>query len=1053
MTRQPDTYDFFVSYARRDNRDGWITAFLNALQEEHRRHSGDREFGYFFDKDGIRSLDSWQHVIYEKLAASRLLVAFISPAYFMSEWCRREWTTWIDLEIAKHILSDGAATVYIVEVPWLYHEMREQEVAAELDRLHEDDTKPLPGGMASAARDLAGQIRLRQQTSVKPFYDRGLDALREADLRKVLDSLARDLDSRSEHVQAAARSRSTIPPYNRRFVGRLDELTRLRKMLHSDHAGVIASVHGLGGIGKTELAFTYAHAFAGLYPGGRFLVECEHESDLRQAMLKLDAVFGDKIDDEQRKSLDLHFGAIREALRDRLGEMGRILLVLDNVTDTALIGPEQTDALRVLGPQLHMLATTRLGSPVAQDADDYVTWLTLGELSFGESLRLLEKHRPSADDAEREAAERIARRLGGFALCVEVVGAYLRQHPELSYVEFLETMGLADLEQVDDAAERKEVQLRRHNNEKRLGAILTPTLAALSPVERTALEFAALLPADQVALPWLKELVGDERSDLDDASWEQAWHRLFALALFTRGGRGGDGEEADLRIARCHRLVQDHVRDRLADGLPRRDALSDLVTRRDAFLEGATDWQENRWEVEPLDALARLWDETGHRRAAWLLNQVGQRWDILAEWTRAEGVMRRALAIAEQTHGRDHFKVAISLNNLAGLCQATGRLPEAIGLFRRALTISEKHYGSDHPEVALRLNNLAGVLYDTNCMEEAEPLFRRALAIREATCPPLHPDIAQSLNNLALLLKDTNRLLEAEPLFRRALDIWQASLGADHPSLALGLVNLGVLLCVTRRYTEAEGLLRRALQIQEASYGPDHPEVGRSLCSLAEVLRATDRLDEAESLHRRALAIRESRCAPDHPDVADSLNALAIVLTTMHRAAQAEPLYRRAIAIYEASLGEEHPRLAASCNNLAQLLHADNRLIEAEALFRRALAIWEKGLGEDHPLVGSALNNLAALFYTSNRSAEAEPLFRRSLAIDARFTHETGSEHPELRKAIRNYETVLDALGLGQEEIRKKIGDVLQENGLMLGEPSGGAADRQTDVGDSPDGQ
>ena len=51
-------------------------------------------------------------------------------------------------------------------------------------------------------------------------------------------------------------------------------------------------------------------------------------------------------------------------------------------------------------------------------------------------------------------------------------------------------MGLTDLEQVDVAAERKETVTRRHNNEKRLGAILALTLAKLSPTERTTLEFA-----------------------------------------------------------------------------------------------------------------------------------------------------------------------------------------------------------------------------------------------------------------------------------------------------------------------------------------------------------------------------------------------------------------------------------------------------------------------------------------------------------------------------------------------------------------------------------
>ena len=105
-------------------------------------------------------------------------------------------------------------------------------------------------------------------------------------------------------------------------------------------------------------------------------------------------------------------------------------------------------------------------------------------------------------------------------------------------------------------------------------------------------------------------------------------------------------------------------------------------------------------------------------------------------------------------------------------------------LYRRALAIDEKSFGPDHPNVAIDLNNLARLLQATNRLSEAEPFMRRALAINEKSFGPDHPNVAIALNNLALLLYATNRLAGAEPLYRRTLAIDEKSFGPDHPNVA-----------------------------------------------------------------------------------------------------------------------------------------------------------------------------------------------------------------------------------------------------------------------------
>jgi len=53
------------------------------------------------------------------------------------------------------------------------------------------------------------------------------------------------------------------------------------------------------------------------------------------------------------------------------------------------------------------------------------------------------------------------------------------------------------------------------------------------------------------------------------------------------------------------------------------------------------------------------------------------------------------------------------------LLQATNRLAEAEPLMRRALAIDEQSYGKDHPRSPYGLNNLAQLLKATNRLAEA----------------------------------------------------------------------------------------------------------------------------------------------------------------------------------------------------------------------------------------------------------------------------------------------------------------------------------------------
>ncbi len=95
--------------------------------------------------------------------------------------------------------------------------------------------------------------------------------------------------------------------------------------------------------------------------------------------------------------------------------------------------------------------------------------------------------------------------------------------------------------------------------------------------------------------------------------------------------------------------------------------------------------------------------------------------------------MRRALGIDEAAYGPDHRRVAIDLNNLARLLQATHRLAEAEPLMRRHLAIFArftKRTGYEHPNLQDAIGNYTGLLEETGLtLEEIQQRIEETLRL------------------------------------------------------------------------------------------------------------------------------------------------------------------------------------------------------------------------------------------------------------------------------------------------------------------------------------
>src|ERR1019366_288372 len=424
----------------------------------------------------------------------------------------------------------------------------------------------------------------------------------------------------------------------------------------------------------------------------------------------------------------------------------------------------------------------------------------------------------NADTGEAAVARQISHEVGGLPLALDQAGAYLEETGSglQDYLTLLR-------QRFEEVAQRRGGLDSDHLSVAATLLTSFEKLARQNPAAAELLNAAAFLPPDAIPEEIFTEGAAKfgpllQEAASDSLKGNEAISAAFKFSLLERN--------TAKKLLAIHRMVQAVAKSRMS--AEERAQWAEQVVRavNVAFPEVEFEfWDKCERLVPSAQVCASLVDEYGlsSPEAAPILSRAGYYLKERARYTEAEPLIRRALAIDENTLGPDHPNVGIRLNNLAQLLKATNRLGEAEPLYRRALEIDERAYGPDHPDVAIDLNNLATLLKDTNRLGEAEPLMRRALEIAGRSYDPDHPKVAIRLNNLAALLQATNRLAEAEPLMRRALAVDEKSLGPDHPDVARDLNNLAQLLKATNRLAEAEPLMRRALTIFEKSLGQDHP--------------------------------------------------------------------------------------------------------------------------------------------------------------------------------------------------------------------------------------
>ncbi|MFF5885697.1 FxSxx-COOH system tetratricopeptide repeat protein [Streptomyces sp. NPDC012589] len=810
-----------------------------------------------------------------------------------------------------------------------------------------------------------------------------------------------------------------VPLRNTSFVGRQALLRAVEDQLGAqDTAAVLPhALHGLGGVGKSQLALEYIYTHQYDY---RVIcwIPAERESLILAALSSLAARLGVTAgqDSPGASTANTAVPAVLEALR-----VGRPydnwLLVFDNAEDV--------DAVRKFFPtngpgKVIVTSRNRAWERVA-------TPLPVNVFQREESVELLQRRSP---DLSVEDADRLAEALGDLPLAVEQAGAWRAVTGMLvdDYLDLLaqRSPDVLDLDPAPDypvsVAAAWDISLERIR-ENNIGARqLLDICASMAPepIPRSMLRGSRGINITPEIDPLLRESIKLNRAvrDLSQFSLVKVdprtdtlqMHRLLQTVLLAKLSE----EERERMRDAAHQLLSaakpgpygSATEWRAYQALLPHILSSEAVTSTDTYVrtlvydtvlflyywgdhEGAARLGRQAWEAW----LATSGEEDTHvirmaKSFAFTLRQIGQIEESIPLTEKALEVSRRVQFGSEE--------LIDSLCEMADARRYQGRFEEARDLGQEATEQARSLFGPEDP-VALRATHSWGVdLRLCGQFREALPLDEENARQREMMFGPTSFFTLNSLNGLAIDMRESGDYPGAreflEDVYRRS----RGAMGEEHPLTLRVARNLAVCRRRDGALDEAAKLSEETLRRFVARYGAGHADSLATAINLSVDLRLAGDHEQSRALGEDTAGRYAALLGENHAYTLLTRINLAATLRAIPRLDAAHEVEEDTVHRLSATLGDLHVITRTAAIGQANTAYAQLDFERAHAIDEANLPLLAEVAGEDHPLTLSCLANLSLDLRGLGRGAEADEAQRK--AVEG-FNRVVRADHPWLTAA------------------------------------------------------
>lgn len=803
-----------------------------------------------------------------------------------------------------------------------------------------------------------------------------------------------------------------VPPRNKNFTGREDILALIQRTLgaHAQSALVPQTLHGLGGIGKSQMAIEFAYRFQDEYQLV-WWIQADDERSIRRSLVSLAKRLGLPESADVQDTVDTVLDVLR-----RGDPHSRWLLIYDNAPEPGTVSPYLPSGIG------HVLVTSRNRAWASES-----NAVEVDVFAPEESVRLIQRRWTGLADADALA---LAEQLGHLPLALEQAIAMHEQTgiPLAEYQEALRTRPTMILAEGAPAVYANSI-----------AGTLSFAFNSVRDVSAGAaylLQLCSLLSSQPIALPLLTRgraaQPEDDTIDLgDDIKLRRAVRDLGRFALVQL--------DVGRDLLRVHNLVGALIRDAMPEerrAAIERHAHAVLAASNPGDPDEPVNWTLHA-QIAPHVVPAGLVYSLDRNVRRVVLDQIRYHYAI-GDYLECRKVGQSAVDIWRNACGENDELTLIACRHLANALRKLGRYTEARELNRETLDRMVRELGEDHEHSLATAGGVAADLRLAGQFREALVLDLQNLLRHREVLGDRDPHSLRALSNLAVDYRMVGDFRKAAELDEEAIALKADINGEDHPRTLFSYVCLIRDLFGLGEYERGLALANEKLPVQERRLPPNHTDLllarrthaillrkaghnkealqrtrelydacrrtlGRShehtlsaLTTLSNALRVTGDRDGALRHGQRALTIYRDVFGDLHPFTLGCQVNVAIALQSLDRAEEAAELNDAALAALTDLLGEGHPHTLCAANTRANGLAMAGEHHRARALSEELLARSRTIRGADHPnTLACAANHALDLEATGDRVAAAE--LRRDTF--ASFREKLGEEHPETLNA------------------------------------------------------